>query len=158
MARNIDYLPRIAIFLAGIAAGALTSARRERRRTEVDPPAIGELKSALAGLEARLAAQDLAASARFIQVEARLEDHAGRMGEIPSAAQIVAAMEQMLSKTMASLDDRLTAQAHSIDALKTTVSQTDGLLERVLESLDTLQTYTSPGEASDDAILARPSV
>ena len=40
-------------------------------------------------------------------------------------------MEQLLSKTMASLDDRLTTQAHSIEALQTTVSQTDSLLENV---------------------------
>jgi uncharacterized coiled-coil protein SlyX len=158
MARNIDYLPRIAIFLAGVAAGALTSARRERGRTGTDPAAIEELKRTLAGLETRLAAQDLAASTRFVNLEARLEEHATRLGEIPSAAQIVGAMEQMLSKTMASLDDRLTAQAHSIDALKTTVSQTDALLERVLESLDTLQTYSGQVAASDDAVLARPAL
>jgi len=44
-----------------------------------------------------------------------------------------------LSKTMASLDTRLSAQAHSIDVLKTTVSQTDELLEKVLESIDRLK-------------------
>jgi uncharacterized coiled-coil protein SlyX len=67
-------------------------------------------------------------------------------------------MEQLLSKTMTSLDDRLTTQAHSIEVLKTTVSQTDSLLERVLESLDSLQSYTDPAELSDDVLLARPAV
>jgi uncharacterized coiled-coil protein SlyX len=75
------------------------------------------------------------------------------LGEVPSTAQIVAAMEQLLSKTMASLDDRLSTQAHSIEVLKTTVSQTDSLLERVLESLDSLQTYTDPAALGEDLFL-----
>ena len=62
-------------------------------------------------------------------------------------------MEQLLAKTMTSLDERLTTQAHSIDVLKTTVSQTDSLLERVLESLDSLQTYTDPAALGNDTLL-----
>jgi uncharacterized coiled-coil protein SlyX len=158
MPRTIDYLPRIAIFLAGIAAGALTSVRRERGGAGMDPAALQDLKSSLANLETRLTAQDTATTARFAQVEVRLEEHSAKLAEVPSTAQIVAAMEQLLSKTMTSLDDRLSTQAHSIEVLKTTVSQTDSLLERVLESLDSLQTYTDPAELSDDVLLARPAV
>ena len=157
MPRTIDYLPRIAIFLAGIAAGALTSVRRERGGAGMDPAALQDLKSSLANLETRLTAQDTATTARFAQVEVRLEEHSAKLAEVPSTAQIVAAMEQLLSKTMTSLDDRLSTQAHSIEVLKTTVSQTDSLLERVLESLDSLQTYTDPAELSDDVLLARPA-
>jgi uncharacterized coiled-coil protein SlyX len=158
MPRTIDYLPRIAIFLAGIAAGALTSVRRERGGAGMDPAALQDLKSSLANLETRLTAQDTATTARFAQVEVRLEEHSAKLAEVPSTAKIVAAMEQLLSKTMTSLDDRLSTQAHSIEVLKTTVSQTDSLLERVLESLDSLQTYTDPAELSDDVLLARPAV
>ena len=86
-------------------------------------------------------------------METRLDEHAARLAEVPSTAQIVAAMEQLLSKTMASLDDRLTTQAHSIEVLKTTVAQTDSLLERVLESLDSLQSYTEPPQLENDALL-----
>jgi uncharacterized coiled-coil protein SlyX len=67
-------------------------------------------------------------------------------------------MEQLLSKTMASLDERLTTQAHSIEVLKTTVSQTDSLLERVLESLDSLQSYSEAGDQAVDSLLERPAV
>ena len=66
-------------------------------------------------------------------------------------------MEQLLSKTMMSLDERLTTQAHSIEALKTTVTQTDSLLERVLESLDSLQTYTDPAEFAGDSAVQFPT-
>jgi uncharacterized coiled-coil protein SlyX len=80
------------------------------------------------------------------------------LADIPSTAQIVAAMEQLLSKTMTSLDERLTTQAHSIEALKTTVTETDRLLERVLESLDSLQTYADPAELAGDSAGRRPAV
>jgi len=157
MPRNTDYLPQIAIFLAGIAAGALTGMRRQRG-AGMDPAAVQELKNSLAGLETRMAGRDSATDKRFVQIETRLEEHATKLSEIPSTAQIVAAMEQLLAKTMSSLDDRLTTQAHSIEVLKTTVSQTDSLLERVLESLDSLQTYTDPADLSDDLLLHRPAV
>ena len=155
MERNSNYLPRIAIFLAGIAAGALTGIRRPRGGAGMDPAALQELKNSLANLDTRLTQQDSASAQRFAQVEARLDEHAGKLAEVPSTAQIVAAMEQLLSKTMSSLDDRLSTQAHSIEVLKTTVSQTDSLLERVLESLDSLQSYTDPAELSDDVLLHR---
>jgi len=153
MKKAITFVPRAAIFLAGAALGALALSRKEGR---VDSAAAGEWKKALSGLEGRLAEQESANTNRFTQIEARLEEHTARLAEVPSTAQIVSAMEQLLSKTMASLDERLTTQAHSIEVLKTTVSQTDSLLERVLESLDSLQTFTDPNELAQDVLLQRP--
>lgn len=155
MSRVINYLPRAAIFLAGVAVGVLSRPRRERGGGD---PALGqELKNSLADLEARLVAQESAATGRFTQVEARLDEHTGRLANVPSTTQIVTGMEQLVSKTMTSLDDRLTTQARSIEVLKTAVSQTDSLLERVLESLDTLQVYTDPAELGKDTLLQRPA-
>jgi len=151
MEKPLTFVPRIVIFLAGVAAGALTLSRQGGGRA--DPAVTRDLKNAIADLEARLAAQETANSARFTQMEARLEEHAATLADVPSTAQIVAAMEQLLAKTMSSLDDRLTTQAHSIEVLKTTVSQTDSLLERVLESLDSLQSYTEPPQLENDALL-----
>ena len=48
-------------------------------------------------------------------------------------------MDDLLAKALTGLEGRLTAQAQSIETLQATVSQTDELLERVLESLDTLR-------------------
>jgi uncharacterized coiled-coil protein SlyX len=155
MSRVLNYVPRVAIFLAGIAAGALTSSRRERGG--MDPEAVQDLKRSLAKLENRMASQETNSANRFGQMEARLDEHAAKLADVPSTSQIVAAMEQLLSKTMSSLDERLTTQAHSIEVLKTTVSQTDSLLERVLESLDSLQSYTDPAEL-EDSLLHRPAV
>jgi len=154
MSRVLNYVPRVAFFLAGIAAAAITLPRRER--TGMDSATTEDLKRSLAGLEARLQTREAADEARFALVEVRLEEHAARLADVPSTSQIVAAMEQLLSKTMASLDDRLTTQAHSIDVLKTTVAQTDSLLERVLESLDSLQTFTDPVDLAGDPLLSQP--
>jgi uncharacterized coiled-coil protein SlyX len=156
MSRVISYVPRLAIFAAGIVAGVLTSSRRERGG--IPPAAEQDLKRSMADLESRLEAHASADATRFAQVETRLDEHAVKLADVPSTTQIVAAMEQLLSKTMTSLDERLTTQAHSIEALKTTVTQTDGLLERVLESLDSLQTYTDPAELVGDSAARRPTV
>jgi hypothetical protein len=124
----------------------------------MDTATTEELKKSLAQLEARMEARETADAARFAQVETKLEEHSAKLAEVPSTGQIVAAMEQLLTRTMASLDERLTTQAHSIEVLKTTVSQTDSLLERVLESLDSLQSYSDQTELSEDPLLSRPAV
>ena len=154
MKREISLVPRVAIFLAGVAAGALTL-RRERGGTAA---VSDEVRQLVAALETRVAAQEAAGETRFTKIETTLEEHSAKLAELPSTAQIVGAMEQLLSKTMASLDERLTAQAHSIDLLKTTVSQTDSLLERVLESIDSLQSFGSSSDLAEDSLLHRPAV
>jgi chromosome segregation ATPase len=156
MSRVISYVPRLAIFAAGIMAGVLTRPRRERGG--ISPAAEQDLKRAMADLEIRLEAHESADGTRFAQVETRLDEHAVKLADVPSTTQIVAAMEQLLSKTMTSLDERLTTQAHSIETLKTTVTETDRLLERVLESLDSLQTYADPAELVGDTAARRPTV
>ena len=103
-------------------------------------------------------ARESADATRFAQVESKLDEHSAKLADVPSTSQIVAAMEQLLSRTMASLDDRLSTQAHSIEILKSTVSQTDALLERVLESLDSLQTSNDSSELVEDSLLIRPAV
>ena len=171
MRRAIDYVPGIVLFLAGVTAGVL-SARKEPEEAaaagDAAAPggakaggavpgnaAVEDLKRSVGNLESRLAAQETATASRFGQIEARLDEQAAKLAEVPSTSQIVSAMEQLLSKTMVSLDDRLTTQAHSIEVLKTTVSQTDSLLERVLESLDSLQTYSESSEVSEDGLFSR---
>ena len=157
MSRVLNYVPRAAFFLAGVAIAAVTLPKRQANGANA--PAADDLKTAISDLEARLQARlqsrETADEARFSQIELRLEEHAGKLKDLPSTSQIVAAMEQLLSRTMATLDDRLTTQAHSIDVLKATVSQTDSLLERVLESLDSLQTFTEPADSADDSLLTQ---
>jgi glutamyl-tRNA reductase len=156
MQRVFRYAPRVAIFLAGIAAGALSGSRRER--SGVDSAAVDDLKRSVAGLEDRVAAQESAHATVHQEIEARLDGHDAKLAELPSTEQLTAAVERLLVKTMATLDERLATQAHSIDVLKTTVSQTDTLLERVLESLDALQTAGDAGGLSADVSYQQPAV
>jgi|KBSSwiStaDraftv2_1062776.scaffolds.fasta_scaffold113263_3 uncharacterized coiled-coil protein SlyX len=159
MRKDLSVLSEVGIFLAGaLAVGLLTGRRRAAppatpaaRTADEESPAIAALQRAVADMETRLAAQESTSAARFGHLEARLN-------EVPTTDQIVGAMEQLLARTMSSLDERLTTQAQSIEVLKGTVSQTDRLLERVLESLDSLQTYSEPLESTEDSLLHRKAV
>jgi len=134
MPRVITF-PRAAILLAGVAAGAasrLFQASGDKRQ-------LDQLKKSVAGLESRIVSSQTAQEEKFNALEARLNEHEEKLKDVPTTGQIVSAMEELLSKTMAGLDQRLSAQAHSIEVLKTTVTQTDELLERVLESIDSLR-------------------
>ena len=157
MSRVLNNVPRVAFFLAGVAAAAITLPRRAERGG-VDSAETDALKRSLADLEARLQSREETDAARFVQIELRLEEQAAKLQDVPSTAQIVAAMEQLLTRTMASLDDRLTTQAHSIEVLKSTVSQTDSLLERVLESLDSLQSLTDTVDSAEDPLHSHSTV
>ncbi len=168
MQKTIDYIPGIALFLAGAITGVLVSRKTPGQPETTENGASGvsgagplsaaaaqELRRSVSNLESRLAAQETATAARLGQIESRLEEHSGKLAAIPSTSQIVSAMEQLLTKTMVSLDDRLTTQAHSIEVLKTTVSQTDSLLEKVLESLDSLQANAETSGAAEDGLFSR---
>jgi uncharacterized coiled-coil protein SlyX len=127
-------VPRAALLLAGLAAGAMT-----RIFKSADDRELALLKQSVSQLEARLANQEALQDNRLQQLEAKVADHEQRLTDVPSTGQIVAAMESLLSKTMASLDARLSGQAHSIEVLNSTVSETDELLQKVLESIDRLK-------------------
>jgi chromosome segregation ATPase len=129
------HFSRAAILLAGFAAGALTRALANRGQAQQ----IAALRRSLSEVQDDFAARQTEWQQNMARVEERLEAHETRLNDLPSTGQIVAAMDELLSKTMQSLNQRLSAQADSIELLKTTVAQTDGLLERVLESLDSLR-------------------
>ncbi len=132
-------IPRVAFLLAGVAAGTIARllATGGSREAVV-------LRRELAELRAEMARREAQRDLRLEAVENRLAEHDAALAAVPSATEIASAVEVALGRTMHNLDQRLTAQAESIDLLKTTVSQTDALLERVLESLDSLRQDTAP--------------
>jgi uncharacterized coiled-coil protein SlyX len=141
--------PRIAVLLAGVAAGALSRLLESRGRSRA-----ALLERTVQDLENRMTARDAAQDNRLAALETRLNEHEAKLHNVPSTDQIVSAMEELLAKATASLDERLMAQAQSIEVLKSTVTQSDELLERVLESLDLLrQGFEDPG--SGDQPLSR---
>lgn len=139
------HFPRGVFLLAGFTAGALTRVLSNQRQAGE----IAALRRSLAEMESRAESEATERERRLRAVETRLEEHETRLGDVPSTGQIVAAMEELLSKTMSSLSQRLATQADSIELLKTTVAQTDGLLERVIESLDALR--EAPQDSPDGA-------
>jgi len=143
------------VFLAGAAVGAMTASRRERNLAD---PSLDQLKQNIAELKTTIATNESDVARRFELVESRLDEQSAKLAEVPSTSQIIGAMEQILARSMSSLDERLASQAHSIEVLRSTVSQTDNLLEKVLESLDSLQTYPESSEMATDSLLHRPAV
>jgi hypothetical protein len=158
VSKENNILSEVGFFLAGVLAAGWLAGRRREDYAPSSAPAPAPARpsenwdQALADIDRRLAAQEAATAERLAAVEARIGEQGTRLAELPSTQQIVGAMEQLIARTMTSLDDRLTNQAHSIEVLKTTVTQTDSLLERVLESLDSLQTYSEPLELSEDSL------
>jgi hypothetical protein len=80
----------------------------------------------------RLTDQDSVGASRVRQLELRIEQQSARLSEVLAANQ--------------TLDERLSTQVQSIELLKNTVLQTDHLLERVLESLESLHSLAAPDD------------
>ena len=155
--RRQSYAPHLAILMAGIAVGALSGSRRKQDAPTAlgapDAPAAKELRRSLAELERRLARQEQATAAQLSRIDARLDEHAAKLATIPSTKEIVAGIEQLLSTTLVALEQRVAAQAASVEALKSAVSQTDSFLERALESPDCLLFDTTSIASSRDAAI-----
>ena len=127
-------LPRLAAVVAGIAAGALTK-RWQQESAAATPGVMRSLDKLSRDMQMQAASHER----RLKQLEARVADHETKLKDMPSTAQFVAAMEDLLAGAMGGLDRCLATQAQSIETLQMTVAETDELLERVLESLDTLR-------------------
>src|SRR5712692_1984700 len=127
-------MPRIAILLTGIFMGAVSGLFKARQETDAAP-----LKRSIDDLNSKMESQETRVLVKVERLEKRLDEHDAKLKEVPSMNQIVTAMEEMFSSKMDSLDQRISAQVKSIEVLRTTVSQTDELLEQLLETLDSLR-------------------
>jgi uncharacterized coiled-coil protein SlyX len=105
--------------------------------------------AAVASLEASVASLTTRYESRLTQLETRVGDHDAKLKEVPTLAQVVSTMEEMLSSTMSGLDNKLSEQVRSIDVLKTTVAQSDELMERVLDSIYSLQSHVAENDKSE---------
>jgi multidrug resistance efflux pump len=160
MFRASRFVPRLTFFL-GAFVGVLLGARKmgagsNRAKLPADEQSLQELRRVVQSVEARLARQESVSADLLTQLENRLEELAARVGGTPSTSEIVTAVERLLFRTMTSLDDRLSAQAQSIDLLRSTVSETDSLLERVLESIDSLEVEGEPAAVISRPVLENP--
>jgi chromosome segregation ATPase len=116
--------------------------------------AIAALESSVAGLAAQYHGRLAEVEGRISNHEVRLGDHDAKLKETPTLAQVVSTMEEMLSSTMSGLDNKLSEQVRSIEVLKTTVAQSDELMERVLDSIYSLQSNINDKPGGGGAGLA----
>jgi hypothetical protein len=100
------------------------------------PAGIAALESSVATLSERYDGRLAAVESRIGDHDAKLTDHDVKLREMPTLEQVVSTMEQMLSSTMSGLDNKLSEQLRSIEVLKTTVAESDELMERVLDAIN----------------------
>jgi|SRR5579864_179467 len=119
----------------------------ESHAAPVHDPA--ETLTAIASLEATVASLTTRYDDRLSHLETRVGNHEAKLKEVPTLAQVVTTMEEMLSNTMSGLDQKLSDQVRSIETLKTTVAQSDELMERVLDSIYSLQSHVAENDKSE---------
>jgi len=110
-----------------------------------NPGSSEETKVALASLEASLASLNARFDGRMSELEHKITEHDTKLQNVPTLTEIVSTMEQMLTGAMSGLDQKLSEQVHSIEMLKSTVSQSDELMEKVLDSIYSLQSHIPDG-------------
>jgi chromosome segregation ATPase len=116
--------------------------------------AIAALESSVADLTTRCDGRLAEVESRIGGHEAKLVAHDAKLKEIPTLAQVVSTMEEMLSSTISELDDKLSEQMGSIEILKTTVAQSDELMERVLDAIYSLDSNINDKSGGGGAGLA----
>lgn len=108
-----------------------------------------ETLAAVASLESTVASLTMRYDSRMASLESHVAEHDAKLKELPTLAQVVTTMEEMLSSTMSGLDQKLSEQVRSIEVLKTTVAQSDELMERVLDSIYSLQSHVAENDKSE---------
>ncbi len=161
--KSVVWAAAWAVFVGGgmVVGHFATLAERQARRDESAPgeppepraardPDFGRrldrLASSVASLEARVEA---AASApdngrveaiteRVDQLERLVEQTIAQTPPLPPIDQVLRAVEEMISARIGGLDQRLTDQVHAIELLRSASAQTDVLLQRLIQAVETL--------------------
>lgn len=107
------------------------------------------LSAAVASLESTVASWTATCDSRLTKLETRVSDHEMKLKDVPTLTQVVSTMDEMLATAMKGLDQKLAEQVRSIDTLKNTVGESDRLMEKVLDSIYSLQSQSANGDKSD---------
>jgi uncharacterized coiled-coil protein SlyX len=127
MRKDIKLISELALFMAGaLVAGYVRSSKRPTHE-------LPALRAALAEMERRVAEEASSTARRFAELDARLAEQSAKLSEIPDMKQIASAVEHAVARAMRPVEERLTAQGQAIDGLKSGISQSDTLLERILD-------------------------
>ena len=91
-----------------------------------------------------MAAQYSTLLKRIASLETLVAEHDAKLRHVPSTQQIVDAMDQVFERGATALHARFAEQTRALENLQAVVSQTDELLEKVLDSIYSLQPETPP--------------
>jgi methyl-accepting chemotaxis protein len=148
-----------AILGGGLFLGFMSAMLGRRREGEADAEPsnpdpilsrrVEDLATVVSGLQQRLesAAAPVkkldAITERVGQLERRVEQIVSEPPAGPSVEQVLAAVEQMVAAKIGGLDERLTDQVHAIELLRHASTQTDALLHRLIQAVESLAEQSS---------------
>jgi outer membrane murein-binding lipoprotein Lpp len=132
----------------GFLSALLARRRESEAPADAPDPGLSRRVDELAGVVAQLRqhldaaakppAQIEAITSRVEQLERRVDQLATEMPAAPPLEQVLAAVEQMVSAKIGGLDERLTDQVHAIELLRRASGQTDALLQRLIQAVESL--------------------
>jgi methyl-accepting chemotaxis protein len=120
------------------------------RRVEELAVVVGQLRQRLEAAAVPTAQID-SIRERVEQLQRRVEQIAAEMPAAPPVEQVLAAVEQMVTGKIGQLDERLSDQVHAIELLRHASAQTDALLHRLIQAVESLSEQSaeiSPGAAA----------
>lgn len=152
-----------AALLGGGMVVGFVSAMVRRKQLEEPAPAIPipdpvvtkrieDLAQSVAELQKRLDRVALPAEAtgerldavsrRVEQLEQRVHQLVSEAPALPPIDQILAAVEHMVATKVAGLDKQLSDQVHAIEMLRNASTQTDALLQKLIQAVESLADHT----------------
>jgi septal ring factor EnvC (AmiA/AmiB activator) len=112
---------------------------------------IEAVATGLAKPDARLeaiTARMNAAETRTTAIETKVADLEQRLGtqdqRLQAASKVVVAIEQLVSSKIAEFDQRIESQGRSLQAINLSIAQSDELLERVLNMVQSISAPAEP--------------
>ena len=133
-----DLTARLAELQPKIEAMARQLAQKPDARIDELAERIGRLQPKIEAVAAELAPKfdrrinDLAAQVEGLRQTVTAQDQ-----KVQATNQVVIAIERMLNTKMAEFDKRLEAQGRTLQAMNSSIAQSDELLERVLDLVQT---------------------
>ncbi len=153
-------IPRITALFGGVAVGVITAFWKSLERGSVSTDNLsktGAIAVPLASTGFSAKVTDIAIQYTALETQLfRLEEHVDRHDEqllaILSTEQIVVTINRIFEHSSKALEKQFAEQARSIENLKVIMSQTDELLDKVMDAIYSLPEIPRQSEAGPEGI------
>jgi hypothetical protein len=108
------------------------------RRSNFRQPSLASDHTSWTDLNGKVEELEHRFVARLDAIDSRVAEHERRLNDMPPLSAILSATDDAIARKLRGLDEKLTAQSLSIEALRATATQMDDLLPRLLESVEAL--------------------